>query len=353
MDIIHIAIITLIFIFFVLSLSKSSIDKYLSSIIFFIYLVVFSSLRDIYWGDTNNYRLYYLNSSMNSFESGFEFITKLFYNFDISFTTFLLFYSILNAGIYTYAILKWSKYICNNNYSGELSLVFLISIISFHTYYMNFEAVRDGLSSGIILLSLYYLIIDKRVIFILLVLLASMFHSTAFIFLLLPILRVINLNIRKATVILSLSCIFSFFILKLLLWTNLLPNNIIFLIEYYSVNTSNSKTVIFRYLIIILIFYYLYLKYQTDKVKKIFTMYIWMISIFLLFITFPDMARRLLIKLEYISYPVFLYFLLKNMTFKAKVLIFSFGLLFYTLFFSNYISFYNLLNIESIRGIYG
>lgn len=354
MDSIHIAILALIFLFFVLSCFGSKIEKYLSGPIFVIFMTCYSSARDVYWGDTNNYRLYYFDSDYNDFELGFEYLTSLFSSAGIGFAEYILFFSFVTSSIYAIAIFKWSKYFdkLSPNNVGILAMVFMMSIISFHTYYMSFEAMRDGLATGIVLLAMYYLVNDRRFIFVLLILISCLFHKVSLIFL--PLIFVINLklNVVRMLTLLFFTIILSIFTLSIIKLLPFVPKTLIQVIDYYANNTSNSKTVLIRYFLILTpLFYYTYNKLY--QFRKVISLLFFCTLLFLMFLFLPDFSRRLLIKLEYISYPILFMIIFRNLNFKKRVSVFVMSSIFYVFFFSNYISFCNLLNISTLRGIFG
>ncbi|MCD9504172.1 hypothetical protein GLP37_18525 [Photobacterium phosphoreum] len=349
MNSIHIAIIFMLIAFYFCSFLKFKVEKIISSILFVLFIVYYASNRNIYWGDTNNYRAYFYNTSLNDFEWGFHYLVEFFSTFNLGFHNLLIFISFFISLCYVVSIIKYIELFSDKKSTGILSCILSVSIICFHTYYMNFEAIRDGISSSILIFAFYYLIRgeDKKYIFIAII--AAMFHKTVFLFLFLPWLIKIEIK-PKLFLFLCISLLLSSNLLVVFLTkTTLLPEAITHLFEFYSKNSSQSKTVLIRYLLIIFGMIFLYGNDKNKKYSyKVYLIFVWVILISFVFSAFPDMFRRILIKVEYISYPILILGLFRVNNVDKKIILLLLSGVFYLLFFSDYIAFYNLINVTPL-----
>lgn len=348
MNSIHLAILFMLISFYFSSFLKFKVEKIISSILFVSFIVFYASNRDIYWGDTNNYRAYFYNTNLNDFEFGFHYLVELFSNLNLGFYNLLIFISFFISLCYVISIIKYVELFSDKKSTGILSCILSVSIICFHTYYMNFEAIRDGISSSILILAFYYLVKgeDRKYIFIAII--AAMFHKTVFLFLFLPWLIKIEIK-PKFFLFLCISLLLSSKFLVIFLTKNtLLPEAITHLFEFYSNNSSQSKTVLIRYFLIIFGVILLYGNNKKKYFYKVYLIFVWVILIAFVFSAFPDMFRRILIKVEYISYPILILSVFRVNSMDKKLTQLLLIGMFYILFFSNYIAFYNLINVSPL-----
>lgn len=146
-----------------------------------IWISIFIILSTIRWERGTDWKPYYENYTNNNsfiefmeaihFDKGYQFLNyglKLIYS---DYTFFLFFQSVVIGIIYYYMLKKYSDNI-------------FISLWLYFVYYMgNLFFVRSTLALAIILLSINYIIKQKKKTFLLLVLLASSIHYSALIFL--------------------------------------------------------------------------------------------------------------------------------------------------------------------------
>ncbi|MGJ5722403.1 EpsG family protein [Morganella sp. B601] len=314
----------------------------------------YPSIRTTNYGDTFSYYKYYLDIRDNeSFEPAFKLLTQLAQLSSISFKHYLTIISLISSLFLTISIYKINQHLTNNN---KILVITLFSCLCFFPYYyMFYEVIREGISTSLLFLAIYFLSRNKKFTFVLLVIISSLFHKTSLIFL--PLLLFTDLKINRNWYLFLLVMIISLAspVKNILLSMDISPlvNK---LLIFYSQDLSQSKTVFIRYLLIFFYSYVIY-NYCTDNEKKTLIILLFMVLISSLFYSFPDMYRRLLIKIEFISYPILTlisleranyYFNCKKIPININLLFAASLFLYYALFLSNYHAFYNLLNINPI-----
>lgn len=151
-------------------------------------LAVFAGLRTGY-NDTVTYIRSYelLEVDKSIFEGmiwslsasdGFELTTRIMKGLGASTQTFLMLFSLFNIGVNVWFIRK---------YAHSLWLSFFL-YITMGCYVFNMAAIMQCTATAIILIALDRLIEGKKLKFVLLVLLATTFHTYAFMFILAPLL---------------------------------------------------------------------------------------------------------------------------------------------------------------------
>ncbi len=136
----------------------------------------------------------YAPISIYRMEMGYVYSNAIFKLISENFNLFLLFLGVVSS-IFLYVIFqKFSKYI-------YLSLLIFVS--KFYLYYF-FTAQRQIIAMLICWLGIYFIIKRKLLYFILIVILASTFHTSAIVFL--PAYFLFNLRIKKQNVFLILFC---------------------------------------------------------------------------------------------------------------------------------------------------
>lgn len=197
-------------------------------------LFLIAATRSVYFGpDPLGYVLSYNRLSYNSFSSlWFNFINYIgkdpFFNLfskiiNMTGINAQLWLAIL-SGIFIFSV---SKLIYS--YSDEPYLSF-IALISIGYFYFSLTALRQVTAMAIILLTYKYLREQKFFYFILFVLLASLFHASALIFLIAYPISHININLKQIIGIilaLMISIYFSSFIkqiIRYIAWTDTLAS---------------------------------------------------------------------------------------------------------------------------------
>lgn len=349
-----------IFIFIAILISIVNLRKsFIYYTLIFLFVIVSSylvSIRSIDYGDTQSYLRYFKDVSDNQhIEVGFKWLTILFQYFNISFSYYIFIIGFLTSSIYAYSICRLNRIISSTETTTAIIVLFS-SYCFFQYHYFMFEAIRDGLASSIFFIALCNLIQGKKVNFIFLMFVGGIFHKTTFIFI--PLFLLINMNFTRNVYlyIYAFLLLISTVIKSVLLKITFLGPLASKLLEYYSQDLAPSNTIFVRYGIIFFTVYFFYNKVNFYG-KKIFIIIFWMILIATAFSAFPDMYRRLLIKVEYLSYPMlFLVLLNQFKTIKIFDLIiinsrFVFAVLLaaiYIIFLSNYFSYYSLLNIKPL-----
>lgn len=154
-----------------------------------IWLTLFNGLKTVY-NDTGNYIMYFRDSATTlgehfatSTETGFAdnplyYITQLFSKRIIdNYHVWFLLVAFFNAWI----VVKFLKHYSEN---------FTLTIMVFHalgTYLMYLAAIKQSIAIGILLIAIPYLLRKKWITYYTLVILAILFHTHAFLFLVLPL----------------------------------------------------------------------------------------------------------------------------------------------------------------------
>lgn len=239
-------------------------DKYL--ILIFILLTLFLALKSENVGvDADSYKKIFYDIAKfpfskvylyDRYEIGYKYLCKIFSLIWNNYQFFLFGISFLEmAGFYCF-IKKYSK-----NYVFSLLL-----FITFETYTLTFGILRQAIALSISLLAFNFLDKRKPIKFILLVLLASLFHKTAAIFLLAYPFLFIKVN-KKVIVI------FTFIVIFTLLFGNDIVNFIMNYIYRPSTSTFNSgygyKMIVLLYSICIFIYIHFENLKKTDTSSNV------------------------------------------------------------------------------------
>lgn len=253
-------------------------NKYINNkiclLIIFIILLLFNGLRD---GNVFLDSLVYKNFfqivenlnlidliKLNSFEVGFKLFTKFFslfcnynlYIFIISFFSLIGFY---------FFIKKYS-----NNY---LMSVFLFIVTNIYIYL--FCTIRQTIAISILLFSIQYVLSNKKIKFVLLVLLAASFHKTALIFMIVYLLKWFDINkigIKKLVVIYLIIFIFRQPIVTLFIN--------VFYSSYNNYIISGSGYFLLLILVSLAVFIYYFInkkKLYNDELKLFYNIYLFSI----------------------------------------------------------------------------
>lgn len=346
-----ITIINMVLFFSLMMLSLVDVKKisYIYISILFALLCIFPVLRTVHYGDTENYYEYYTNVFENDrFEYLFSRLTEFSLSIGLGFTEYIFFVSLLTTSIYIYSLLKISK-ILNAEIKAAIFAI-ASSLAFFPYYYMTFETVRDGISTAIVLVSLVFLIKSQYVKYLIFIVVAILFHKGAFIFLFIPFLMKLNINNTRVLIAFTSVFLLSFIIKDFLLSLPFFGEKINSLLVFYSRDLSSSKTVIVRYIIILLFSLFLLGRSEYDsRSYRVIKFIILIVIAASMFASFPDMHRRILLKIEFITYPLLMMLFLEINRNKRKYFLTSLFVIFYYIFFlSNYSAYYQLLNIPPL-----
>lgn len=328
-------------------------------VIFFVFglsVIIFSvlpSLRTISYGDTKNYFDYYVAAfEFDRFELGYSWLTEISLGLGLDFREYIFLIATITSMIYVHSLYKHLKFGGFEIKSWIYAV--LSSLVFFSYYYMFFEAIRDGISTSIIMLAMAHALVRHLKVYYCLVLVAFLFHKAAIVFIIPAVLYRFYSCKNTAGWLFLFALVFtlSFLIKSLLLNMNFLGDKIIYLLSYYAEDQSASNTVVVRYCII-LISCLLYLNLTNGDGdtygRRLHVFIVCTLISFAIFASFPDMYRRLLLKLEYISYPLIIMSCLSKYKSSRLYLYFSiFLVLYYVVFMSNYYSYYSLLNIKAV-----
>lgn len=162
-----------ILIFFILSFFSETYKNNKFMYIFLIYLIVFSSTRDIVNFDMKNYKAMYENYktlSILEVEPGFIFLSWMFNHFTSS--PYLLFfsYSLLNILFVYFAIKNFTPYI-------KTSFFLFLTIPML--YLMSLIGIRQSLAEAIIFFAVSFLFTGEKLLFLFFGILSILFHYSA------------------------------------------------------------------------------------------------------------------------------------------------------------------------------
>ncbi|EMI2316017.1 EpsG family protein [Providencia rettgeri] len=153
-------------------------------LISFIFILLFTGLRGDVGQDIPNYKEMYLNYSYYSdhLELGFYYLILISHFFNLNFTFFIFFSTILFLAFYYYGLYKLLG-------TGYIIFAFLFIFCDLYMYF-NMSGIRQGIALSIVLTSGYFAYRKKTFNFIALILLAALFHKSSIIALLIyPIAR--------------------------------------------------------------------------------------------------------------------------------------------------------------------
>lgn len=186
-----------------------------------------------YNADYKNYEFFYLNQSFpHSIEKGFVAVSNWFSSQNLNYNIFLLFLFII---LFILSIYILHKYIKNYNFL----------IVCYSSYLMFFDTVqiRFFIVEIAYLYLLYFLSENKKMYFVVTILIASMFHRTILVYL--PLYLIFFLKKRKSKSILKyLFCVIILFCFIIFLNGNKVPfiDDIIKLI----LDDSSQKNIYFE-----------------------------------------------------------------------------------------------------------
>lgn len=160
-----------------------------------VYKVIFDYFTKFSWKETFEY------ISKQDIEYGFYFLMKLFTMFSRDFHLFLFIISIPYIVTISSLIYKYSK-------APVLSYMLFISLNYFS---ISFTLLRHVLAIAFLIIAFLALIKNRKLKFVLFVMLATLFHKTAIIFIITPIFYKIKFNSKQIFVLFMTLIILYFF----------------------------------------------------------------------------------------------------------------------------------------------
>lgn len=197
---------------------KKKLNALYFTIVFVIFFT-FSALRASHIGsDTQNYVNLFKNISFNKkvdynkhFEIGYQYFNLLLSYISGNQQTILIVTSFFNVGLYMIFYKKTSKMIP----------ITIILYLTTRQYFSSYNLIRQTMASCILFLAYFKLNSNKTISFILITLLASTFHTSALVFLIVLLIRNTNSKLLAKIIVIS-----SIVIL-------LTPSSILFKLPYY------------------------------------------------------------------------------------------------------------------------
>lgn len=222
-------------------------------------------------GDTEIYANMFERVSMMSFDK------VLNTDFDTGFFIFIKCLSvIINSPTFMFVVIAGlfmsSVSILVYKYSKRASLSYLL-LFSFYYFQFSMTGMRQTLAMATLFFSLIFLLEEKRLAFSICVLLASTFHSTALIFIVVYFFK--NIQLKKNYIYLCVIFLVIIFVFKGSIAAYII--NVIKYRDYYVENTSNGFTMLFVYLVTYL--FILFTQYLVNNKEKINGLFIVMLTI--------------------------------------------------------------------------
>jgi transmembrane protein EpsG len=205
-----------ILIFLILSCLEEFYKSKIFTYIFLLYLIIFSSTRDIVNPDMENYKQMYENYkllSLSEIEPGFIFLSWIFNHFTSS--PYLLFstYSLLNILFVYFAIRNLTPYVKTS---------FFLFLTTPMLYLHTLIGIRQSLAEAILFFAISLLLKREFFLFLFFGLLSVLFHYSALVVLIITIViyifmrNRINIKFLYSILIISLTIHFSSFDMPLL-----------------------------------------------------------------------------------------------------------------------------------------
>jgi len=139
-------------------------------------LSIIEGLRSFDIGtDTSMYTYLFSIDGMNSFEPGFQLLGILVHLITDDPTYFLLFIALITNGLIVYSVYKISSQ----------PFISIFSYITLYYYFQSFNAMRQYIAIGVILVAYSFLRKNKILIYLIATLIAIFFHNSAIVGLLL------------------------------------------------------------------------------------------------------------------------------------------------------------------------
>ena len=238
----YFTIFLLIFIAGFLDLSDS--PDIIRKVVFWLFIVILITLSAIRWKtgtDWPSYIYFFNNSNTFSqftdgrFEFGYGLLNFIAKSISSNYSVFLGLFTLVTVLIKAQALSHW-RY---NQY-------FLISFLIYYSYYIgDMFPIRQSLALSVILFSGQYLIDRKLISFLICVYIATLFHTSSFIFFAAYPLSFIKLKTKVAVILLILSAIGGYVLTSLnaFSWLTKIPwlaDEAQYKLEAYSAMASNG-----------------------------------------------------------------------------------------------------------------
>lgn len=329
----------LIFNLILLSLTLISIfsnKKLIVKFIIFFQLIIsstFVGLRGDMGSDTLNYISYFIlqNKSKHvviTSELGLDVLAWLISFISNNPYTYLYIVSFLSVII---LVLSYK----NIAYFKDVPIINYLFFSSATFYLMFGNTIAQGLASAFIILAISFYIEQKKLIYIFLIILASLFHKSAIIFILIyPLTKIMPQKRSWLVFIFGGGILFNMFSLVYLRF-GFIPNSISNLIK----NESNNNLLIFKLLLsllLILFMYFLLSKINSQKLNILFKIYTFAVSLSFYSFVVSEISSRLLYYSNFLV-PVIIMEIIKILRFKKYILFLVILLtFFYNFFVINY-----------------
>ena len=293
--------------------------------------------RDFNYGDTLNYvNFYRFEYVYLNFEPIFDFIARAF----IEIIPDDPFYFLFVCALTTSLLFFWAYRNLVGIKSSYFAYWILLTTFSFH--YLLFEVIRQGISVGLLILGVSYLVKNNNWIkYYICLLIAIGFHSSVAPFLFLPLLFLIKKEFYYFIIFILVGILGKILLLELgnMVGITALSHKL----EIYSEMSSESQTILIRNLMLIGITPFIY-KISTSRAY--FNVYFIYIILLAMTLGIDEINRRYLF-----LGPVFLIPILWNY-FKCKknglLLFIIYMFLYFYVFLVNYWSMYDLLNYKPL-----
>lgn len=159
--------------FFVLNVKKSNETTNFILVVSLILLTLIATFRPEEMADRQNYEIFFIYGGSGRFEFGFSILTDLIRLSKGDFYIFLAVFAFVSVGLKLWAIKRMSSSIW-----GSL-LIYLSYVFIYH----DMITMRAAVASGLLLHAVYYKVKGNINAFLITVVLAILFHSSAFVIL--------------------------------------------------------------------------------------------------------------------------------------------------------------------------
>lgn len=208
------------------------VDKYFLILFFFMAWILYGGNQ---WnGDRDAYELYYIRDSIVPWgvEILYGYMNIFSYKLGLSFQTFQIIISFLTIFLVCAYLNKVYQYP-----SAAFLLYFLLM------FPLDYVLMRTGFSYAIVLNALFFLFKGKRAIYFFLVIIATMIHQSAVLFLIFLLVKRDG-EINKTTLYIIATLFFTIF-LQGLFYYGFVPQKIIVHLSYYEVTWKTTVSCIF------------------------------------------------------------------------------------------------------------
>lgn len=207
-----------ILVLFEIFLKNKKLNK-LNYYLVLILLIFFAGLRDNVGTDWEAYYSFYKNK-VYDVEYGYAFLNNLFSDLKVNYNIFLIILNLLSVILIFKYIKKNSKYVF-------IGILYFFS--NLYLYY-NFSGFRQAIAIALTSYSISFLLSNKKSLFVIFVILASTFHLTAIVFLLILIIPRERIKLKYFILVIS-----SFFLL-----TSIFLNELIEIVSTYTIKNADA-----------------------------------------------------------------------------------------------------------------